>query len=90
MAKPFTTHLWIETLKRRKMKINYHADTDSLYIDFGALPATESEEVRDGVVIDFDKNGNITGVDIQHASQKLDLSSLEMSAIPIQKTKLVA
>jgi uncharacterized protein YuzE len=72
------------------MKINYHPETDSLYIDFGALPATESEEVREGVVIDLDENGNITGVDIQHASQKLDLTSFEMTAIPVQFTKLSA
>jgi uncharacterized protein YuzE len=72
------------------MKITYHNETDSLYIDFGFLPATESEEIRDGVVIDLDENGNITGVDIQHASQKLDLTSLEMSAIPVQTTRLIA
>jgi uncharacterized protein YuzE len=72
------------------MKITYHTETDSLYIDFGVLPATESEEIRDGVVIDLDENGNITGVDIQHASQKLDLSSLEMSSIPVQTTRLSA
>ena len=72
------------------MKINYYADTDSLYIDFGSAPASESQEIREGVVIDLDKEGNITGFDIQHASQKLDLSSFEMSAMPVQKTKLVA
>lgn len=72
------------------MKIKYHPETDSLYIDFGALPATDSEEIREGVVIDLDANGNITGVDIQHASKKLDLTSLEMSAMPVQITKLVA
>jgi uncharacterized protein YuzE len=72
------------------MKISYHPATDSLYIDFSSLPAVESEEVREGVVIDVDKNGDIAGIDIQHASKKLDLTSLEMSAMPIQITKLVA
>jgi uncharacterized protein YuzE len=72
------------------MKINYYSETDSLYIDFGAEPAAESEEVREGVVIDLDKNGNITGVDIQQASKKLDLSFLEMNSIPIQRTKLAS
>lgn len=72
------------------MKINYYPETDSLYIDFGTAPAAESEEVRDGVVIDLDKNGNITGVDIQQASKKLDLSFLEMNAIPITKTRLAS
>lgn len=72
------------------MKINYHPETDSLYIDFSSSKSVESEEVREGVVLDFDKDGNITGVDIQHASKKLDLSFLEMNAIPVQKTKLAS
>ncbi len=72
------------------MKINYYSETDSLYIDFGAAPATESEEVREGVVIDLDSNGNITGVDIQHASEKLDLSFLETTAFPIQRIRLAS
>lgn len=72
------------------MKINYHPETDSLYIDFSDRPSVESEEVRDGVVLDFDKDGNITGVDIQHASKKLDLSFMEMNAMPIGKTRLAS
>ena len=72
------------------MKINYYSETDSLYIDFSSTPSTESEEVREGVVLDFDQNGNITGVDIQNASKKLDLSFLEMTAIPIQKTRMAS
>jgi uncharacterized protein YuzE len=72
------------------MKINYHPETDSLYIDFSSTPSVESEEVREGVVLDFDKDGNITGVDIQHASKKLDLSFMEMNAIPIGRTRLAS
>jgi len=70
------------------MKINYHPETDSLYIDFSDTPSVESEEVRDGVVIDLDIDGNITGLDIQHASQKLDLSLLETTAFPIHRTRM--
>ncbi len=72
------------------MKINYDSETDSLYIDFSDTPSVESEEVREGVVLDFDKDGNITGVDIQHASKKLDLSFMEMNAVPIGKTRLAS
>ncbi len=72
------------------MKINYHPETDSLYIDFSEKPSVDSEEVRDGVVLDFDEEGNITGVDIQHASKKLDLSFLEMTSIPLDRTRLAS
>lgn len=72
------------------MKINYHSENDSLYIDFSDSPSVESEEVREGVVLDFDEDGYITGVDIQHASKKLDLSFMEMNAVPIGKTRLAS
>jgi uncharacterized protein YuzE len=70
------------------MRINYHPETDSLYIDFSDAPGVESEEVRDGVVIDLDRDGNITGLDIQHASHKLDLSMLETTAFPSNRFKM--
>lgn len=70
------------------MKINYHPETDSLYIDFSDAPSVESEEVRDGVVIDLDAAGNITGLDIQHASQKLNLTMLETTAFPLHSIKM--
>jgi uncharacterized protein YuzE len=50
----------------------------------------ESHEVKEGVVLDFDAEGNLTGVDIQHASQKLDLNSLEMDAFLLEKARLVS
>jgi uncharacterized protein YuzE len=39
-------------------------------------------------VIDFDTEGNIVGIDIDHASQKLDLRSLEAISLPASTTKL--
>ena len=63
------------------MKLNYYPDTDSLYIDLSPRP-NESREVSEGVVLDFDENGNLVGIDIDHASKKLDLSDVVTSHIP--------
>ena len=57
------------------MKIAYYAETDSLHIDLAAGPSVESREVSRGVVIDLDRDGNITGIDIDHAS-RLDLAEV--------------
>ena len=65
------------------MKLNYYPDTDSLYIDLSARPSTESREVSDGVVLDYDDAGNLVGIDIDNASRKLDLSEIVTSHIPI-------
>ena len=64
------------------MKIAYYADTESLYIDLAAGPSVESREVTSGVVIDLDRDGNITGIDIDHAS-RLDLGEVSLSALPL-------
>jgi uncharacterized protein YuzE len=66
------------------MKISYYPDTDSLYIDLSARPSNESREVSPGVIIDYDTEGNIVGIDIDQASRKLDLDELTWSKLPAQ------
>ncbi len=65
------------------MKLHYYPETDSLYIDLNARPSVESREIADGLVVDFDAEGNIVGIDIDHASKKLDLSKLETESLPV-------
>jgi uncharacterized protein YuzE len=64
------------------MKLHYDPDTDSLYIDFNARPGADAQEIVDGLVVDFDAEGLPVGIDIQHASRDVDLSSLETQALP--------
>jgi len=68
------------------MKLSYHPDTDSLYIDLSAKPSTESREVSEGVVLDYDSDGNLVGIDVDNVSRKLDLSQVVTSHIPLQET----
>ena len=65
------------------MKLNYYPDTDSLYIDLSARPSADSREVSQGVVLDYDEEGNLVGIDIDNASRKLDLSEVVTSQIPV-------
>ena len=69
------------------MKLHYYPETDSLYIDLKNKPGVDSREISDGVVIDFDAEGNIVGIDIDHASQKLDLKTLETESLPAVTVK---
>lgn len=70
------------------MKLHYYPETDSLYIDLNSRPSADSREIADGLVVDFDAEGNIVGIDIDHASRKLDLKTLETVALPALATKL--
>lgn len=62
------------------MKLDYFADTDSQYIDLAEQPSVRSEEVSEGVVLDYGADGNLVGIDIDNASAKVDLSKLETIA----------
>lgn len=61
------------------MKFHYYPDTDSLYIDLSPRDSAESREVSEGVILDYDAEGNLVGIDIDQASEKLDLSELAVS-----------
>lgn len=60
------------------MKLNYFADTDSLYIELAQQPSTESKEVSEGVVIDYDARGTLVGIDIDNANAKVDMRILQL------------
>ena len=64
------------------MKIKYYEDTDSLYIDLSEKTSAESVEVAPGIVVDFDENNSIVGIDIDHASKTLNLSRVEIESLP--------
>ena len=57
------------------MKTSYDKETDSLYIHLADRASVDSDEVKDGVVLDYDANGALVGIDVQHASQRVDISS---------------
>ncbi len=65
------------------MKLHYYPETDSLYIELNPNPSADSRIVTEGVVADFDEGGNIVGIDIDHASQKLDLKTVEAVSLPV-------
>ena len=74
------------------MKLNYYPETDSLYIDLAERSSAECKEVSDGVVLDYDSECNIVGIDIDidNASKKLDLKTLVLSKLPTETQSLSA
>ena len=72
------------------MKLNYYPETDSLYIDLSSKPSKESIEISGGVVIDYDEDGNIAGIDIDNASHKIDLNEIILSKVPAQLQPITA
>jgi uncharacterized protein YuzE len=61
------------------MKFNYYGDTDSLYIDLAERTSVQSREISTGVVLDYDAEGNLIGIDIDNASRSAHSRSLHRS-----------
>jgi len=69
------------------MKFNYYPETDSLYISLSDNSSVDSQEIIPNIVLDFDIEGKLVGIDIDQASQTVDLSKLEVESLPISLTQ---
>jgi uncharacterized protein YuzE len=67
------------------MKLHYYEDTDSLYIDLSSVVSSDSQEIAEGLVVDYDHAGRVVEIDIQHASERIDLSAIETEHLPLVK-----
>lgn len=65
-------------------------ETDSLYIDLSHKSSVESRDDSDGVVLDYDEAGNLVGVDIDHASSKLDMREVIIGHLPLETAQVIA
>ncbi|MBV7334048.1 DUF2283 domain-containing protein [Chloroflexi bacterium TSY] len=65
------------------MVFQYFPETDMLYIQLKDGVSTESEEVAPNIALDYDAGNSVIGIEIEDASQRLDLSILEIAALPL-------
>ncbi len=59
------------------MKFHYYSETDSLYIELTDRSSVDSHEASPGVVLDYDSDGALVGIDIDNASTITDVSGIE-------------
>ena len=62
---------------RKAVRTSYYSDTDTLYIELSDRLGFESREVAKDVVLDFGPKGEVLGIEIEHASEKTDVSGIE-------------
>lgn len=65
------------------MNFQYDKETDMLYIKLADGVSKESEEVSAGIVFDYNEDNRVIGIEIEDASKLIDLSHIEMSALPV-------
>jgi uncharacterized protein YuzE len=54
------------------MKVTYDPEVDVLRILFRDAPIEESDEDKPGVILDYDKEGNLVGLEVLNASQRIE------------------
>lgn len=70
------------------MKLHYYPETDSLHIELRAQPGVDTREIAEGLNVDLNANGEVVGLDIDHASSQLDLTTLEAVDLPLKATRI--
>jgi uncharacterized protein YuzE len=64
------------------MKLYYYPETDSLYIELSSKAGADAQEIAPDIVFDYDGDGRIVGIDIDHASKIVDLSDMKTQQTP--------
>ena len=69
--------------------LTYYPETDSLYIDLLEKTSVESTEISEGIVLDYDDEGKLVGIDIDNASTKVKLKELIINRLPSESKKIM-
>ena len=64
------------------MKIKYFQDTDTLYIEFRAVEVIETKDIDENTLLDFDHDGNVCGITIEHARERAEIPNFSYEQIP--------
>jgi len=62
--------------RKTKMRMHYSKEADAIYIRLKESKIVDSDEVSDGVIMDYDKDGNVVGIEILWVSEKADIDQL--------------
>ena len=52
------------------MRVRYFSDTDTLFIEFRDLPVVETRDLDDNTILDYDRDGQVCSITIEHASKR--------------------
>ena len=58
------------------MKLTVDREADALYLDLDEAPATESEEISPGVILDYNAEGNVVGIEMLYLSKRVSPEKL--------------
>ena len=63
------------------MKIKYFPDTDTALIEFGVNSVVETKEISEDIYVDFDTDGRLVSMTIEHAKTAAQIKELTFQEI---------
>lgn len=63
------------------MKIQYFEDTDTLHLVFKEATVDEARDLDENTPIEFDTEGNLVSMTIEHARERADVMSLSFQQV---------
>jgi uncharacterized protein YuzE len=67
------------------MTIQYLEDTDTLYVVFKDAEVQETKDLDENTLVEFDGQGNLVSMTIEHAAQRVDVGNFSFQQIPAMK-----
>ncbi|MEX1119196.1 MAG: DUF2283 domain-containing protein [Terrimicrobiaceae bacterium] len=63
------------------MKARYFSDTDTLYFELRATEVTDTRDLDDDTILDYDAQGNLVGITVEHAGSKVGGGKVEFEMV---------
>lgn len=67
------------------MRAQYFHDPDTLYIVFSDNEAVETKDFDENTIIDLDKDGHLVSMTLEHAKERIDISSFTYQQVAVPK-----
>jgi uncharacterized protein YuzE len=64
------------------MKIKYFQGTNTLYIEFRSVEVAETRDLDQNTLLDFDREGNISAITVEHARERAEIPYFSYEQIP--------
>ena len=64
------------------MRVKYFEDTDTTLVEFSSNPPVETQEFNENIYLDFDAEGHVVSITIEHAGQSADMREFLYQRIP--------
>ena len=67
------------------MKLKIDEQADALYLTLSEVPASDSQEIAPGIIMDYDAGGQVVGIEMLHLSRRApqaDLRRWHIESVP--------